>query len=380
MQTTQVQTSLNQARLLLEDDRSEAARAIIDTIQTDNDVQQRDVAYLLGWYYVINKQWAAAVQTLSPLLAQNTLEDTQETLLERERLVLYLLHLGKIAVNLAHYEDASQHFIRCLKLLHDRRIQRPALRIEARYSLAMTYVMRGSYAVALSHYEDALRLCRHYELDKALPDIYYGMSEAYRCMGNTTNAYGAAQKALHIYEEHGDEVMQSRIGTVLGRISLLLDDVEGALNYYKASYALATSNKRYTMVMLSSASLAEVYAEIGNKDEAREYTQHALEVMRQVDDPYLCGIAYAAVGKVRIVEAHLTDGTKRQSLIDEGILCLQKAVKYFMPTQASRDLAQTYSTLATIHEELGRSQEALEYWKLAYIEKDKAKNIPCAQM
>ena len=380
MPTTQVQTSLNQARLLLEDDRSEAARAVIDTIQTDNDVQQRDVAYLLGWYYIINKQWDAAGHTLSPLLAQNTLEDTQETLLERERLATYLLHLGKTAMNLAHYEDASQHLIRCLKLLHDRRIQRPALRIEACYSLAMTYVMRGSYTVAISHYEDALRLCRHYELDEALPDIYYGMSEAYRCMGNFMNAYEVAQKALYIYEERGDELMQSRIDTVLGRISLLLGDVAGALNSYKASYALAASNKRYTMVMLSSASLAEMYADIGNKDEAREYAEYALEGTKQVENAYLCGTVYAAIGKVKIAEARLTDGTERQGLFDEGISWLQKSVKQLMTTQAFRDLAQTYSTLATVYEETGRSQEALEHWKLAYIEKDKAKNIPCAQI
>ena len=380
MQTAQTQASLHQARLLLEDGESEEARAVIDSIRTDDDIQQRDVTYLRGWYYIVSKQWDAAVQTLSPLLEQNSSEDTQDTLLERERAAVYLLRLGKTAVNLAHYEDASQHFLGCLKLLHDRRIHMPAIRIEARYSLAMTYVMRGSYSVALSHYEDALRLCRHYELNKELPNIYYGMSEAHRCLGNFVKAYEAAREALHLYEERNDEVMQSRVDIMLGRIALLQGDFESALNYYKASYKLAVNNTRYAMIMLSCASLAEVYAEMRNMDEATTHAQHALEATAQVENGYLCGIVYMAIGKVTLKKARLADESKRYGLFEEGISWLQKSVMQLKPTQAFKDLAQTYSALATVYEEVGREQEALDYWKLAFFEKDKAKNIPCGRV
>ncbi|GAC1424422.1 MAG: hypothetical protein PVS3B3_04070 [Ktedonobacteraceae bacterium] len=377
MQTMQTQASLNRTRLLLEEGRSEAARAVLDAIQVDTDAQQRDVTYLLGWYYIVSRQWDNAVQTLSPLLAPGAHEDEQVTLLERERLIIYLLQLGQTAVNLAHYEDASQHFIRCLKLLHDRRVYLPAIRIEARYNLAMTYIMRGSYVVAIQHYDEALRLCRHYELNEALPAIYYGLSEAYRCLGNFTKAHEAGREALRIYQERGDEPLQSRIYTMLGRISLLLGDYDAALNYYTRSYTLAVSNTRYKMVMISCTALAEVYAEQGRMSEAKEYAHRALEVTAQVEDAYLCGIIYATIGKVTLMEARLTPGNARQGLFEEGISWLQKSVSQLKTTQASKDLAQTYVSLATVLEEVARSQEALSYWKLAYIEKDKAKNIPC---
>jgi tetratricopeptide (TPR) repeat protein len=380
MQTPQTQASLNRARLLLEEGRSEAARAVIDTIHAYTDAQQRDVSYLLGWYYVANSQWNDAVQTLSPLLSHTLLEDAPDTLLERERLAIYLLRLGQTAVNLAHYEDASQHFLRCLKLLHDRRVHLPAIRIEARYSLAMTYVMRGSYTLAIQHYEDALRLCRHYELNESLPHIYYGMSEAYRCMGDFTKAHDAAREALHIYQERGDEPLQSRIYTLLGRISLLLGDYDAALDYYTKSYTLAVSNNKLKMVMLSCTALAEVYAEQGNMREAHEYAQRALKDTTQIDDAYLCGVVYATIGRITLVEAHSAQDTNRQRLVDEGISWLQKSVTQLHSTQASKDLAQIYTSLATVFEEVNRSQEALAYWKLAYAERDKAKNIPCASI
>jgi len=380
MQTPQTQASLNRARLLLEDGRSEAARAVLDGIQVDTNAQQRDVAYLLGWYYIASGQWNDATQTLSPLLAQNTLEDAQETLLERERLAMYLLRLGQTAVNLAHYEDASQHFLRCLKLLRDRRIQLPTIRIEARYSLAMTYVMRGSYVVAIQHYDDALRLCRHYELDEALPHIYYGLSEAYRCLGNFPKAHEAGREALRIYQERGDEPLQSRIYILLGRISLLLGDYTAALNYYTSSYILAVRNSKHKMIMISCMALAEVHAEQGNMSEAKKYAHSALEVSTQIDDTYLCGMVSATLGRMTLAEARSTPDTERERLFDEGISWLQKSVLQLKPTQAFKDLAQTYISLATVFEEVARPLEALAYWKLAYREKDEAKKIPCAQM
>ncbi len=378
MHTPQTQASFNRARLLLEDGKSEAARVVIDTIQTETDAQQRDVLYLLGWYYISSRQWDDAVQTLSPLLP-NTPEVAQETLLERELLAIYLLRLGQTAVNLAHYEDASQHFISCLKLLHDRRVHLPAIRIQARYNLAMTYVMRGSYVVALHHYEDALRLCRHYDLNDALPDIYYGMSEAYRCSGDFTKAHEAGREALRIYQERGDELLQSRIYTLLGRISLLLGDYDAALNYYSASYTLAVSNTSYKMIMISCTSLAEVYAEQGNMVEAKKYTQHALEATTHVDNAYLCGIVYMTIGKVTLEEAHLAPDPERQELFDQSVSWLQKSVKHLESTQATKDLAQTYTLLATVLEEAARQQESLAYWKLAFTETEKAKLIPCGR-
>lgn len=382
MQTQPTHTSLNRARLLLEEGRSEDARTVLEAIQTDTDEQQHDVTYLLGWYYIISRQWENATQTLSSLVTHITSEDEdaqQETLLERARLAIHLLRLGQTAVNLAHYEDASRHFTLCLKMLHDRRIHLPALRIEARYNLAMTYVMRGSYTVAIQQYEDALRLCRHFELNEALPDIYYGLSEVYRCMGNFTKAHEFGREALRIYQERGDEPLQCRMYAMLGRISLLLGDSDGAANYYRTSCALAISNNRPKMIMLNYASLAEVCAAQERMVEAKEYVHLALDATTQVDDVFLCGIVYATIGRVTLAEARLTDVSQGQHLLDEGISWLQKAVTYLKSTQAFKDLAQTYISLATASEELGRSQDALSYWKLAYTETDKAKSIPCGR-
>ena len=130
--------------------------------------------------------------------------------------------------------------------------------------------------------------------------------------------------------------------------------------------------------MVSCTALAEAYAEQGDMQEAKKYADLALEVTTQTDDKYLCGMVYATLGKITHAEALLVHETERQHLLHESISWLQKSVVQLTPTQAFRDLAQVYTSLATAYEEVVHPQEALAYWKLAYAETEKAKNIPCA--
>ncbi len=376
METNTIQNSLNRARLLLEEGRNEAALAVIETISTDAESQQKDVAYLFSWYYVLRRKWQEASQQLLPLLMPlqiNTIE--QEEALERERPAMYRLRLGQVAVLLAHYEDASRHFLHCLKIVHDRRIQRPLLRIEAQYNLAMTYKMRGSYALAIRNYEVALRLCRHHSLFDAVPDIYYGLSETYRCQGNFTKAHDAAREALRMYQENGNEPLQARMYNVLGKISLLLGDYNASEDYYDKSLILAMRNDRPRMIMLNCAALAELFLEQEQMMKAKDYARRALEAAEQVDAADLRGVVYTTLGKITLAEARALNTTAHQSKFDEAISWFEKAVAEFRVTQSPVNLVEVYSRLATLSEELGHAKEAIEYWKHAYEEKNNTKHI-----
>jgi tetratricopeptide (TPR) repeat protein len=376
MQTNTIQNSLNRARLLLEEGRSPEALTVLETIASKTEGQQPDVAYLLSWYYVLSKKWREAHQQLLPLLRPLQIETIeQEGTVERERAAMYRLRLGQVAVSLAHYEDASRHFLACLKILQERRIQRPALRIEIQYNLAMTYKMRGSYALAIRNYEESLRLTRHHRVFDAVPNIYYGLSEAYRCLGNFTKAHEAARKALHLYQEKGDEPLEARMYNILGKILLSLGDYNASEDYYDKSLVLATRNNRTIMILLDCAALAELFLEQEQMSKAIDYAHRALDVAEQVEDAYMRGIVYTTLGKVTQVEAHLAENTARQSKLHEAISWFEKARNEFQSRQLSVNLVDVYGRLASIYEELGDTNKAIEYWKFAYSEKDNAKSM-----
>ncbi len=362
---TNPQMLLYRARLFLEEGRSDEALSALESIHTEDEKQQQDVAYLLGWCYIQRKQWKEAVQVLTPL-AQIKPEGEADTLLERERLALYLLHLGEAAINLSHYEDASQHFTNCLKVLHDRRVHLPSVRIKARYSLGMTCIRRGLYSAAIQHYEEALRLCRHYNNDDELAHIYHGLCDAYRNIGDFARAMTVGQEALRLYQEKADRQMEARIQNHLGHICFLLSDYREASDHYTESLAIATGYNGPTMAMLNCVALAEVRLAEGRLEEARRYCQFALETMERSHNAEMRGSVYQAVGKVTHEEARQAQGAQRQKLLEEAVSWYKKASEQLGPTQVYAERAEVYGRWAQALEEMGCEQEAFDLWRSGY--------------
>ena len=59
---------LFRARLLLEEGQSDSALKILEAIVPDDEEQRREVAYYLGWCYILHKRWGDANTVLSPII------------------------------------------------------------------------------------------------------------------------------------------------------------------------------------------------------------------------------------------------------------------------------------------------------------------------
>jgi tetratricopeptide (TPR) repeat protein len=360
---------LYRARLYLEEGRSEEALQSLQALQvlhTTDEQLQRDVSYLLGWCYVQKKQWKEAVEVLSPLLQGVNVTEKYNSLLERELVALYLLRLGEAAVNLGHHEDASLHFTICLKVLHDRRVHLPSVRIKARYYLGMTCIVRGLYPAAIQHYEEALRLCRHYNNEEEMAHVYHGLCDAYRHTGDFARAITSGQEALRLYRMRSDREMEARVYHLMGRVSFLLGDLRAASDHYTESLAIATGNDGPTMAMLNCVALADVRLAEDRLEEARRYCQFALETMQRSHNAQMSGIVYYAVGKIAHEEARRTQDSPRAKLLEEAVSWYQKASELLGPTQAYADKAEVYGRWAQALEELGCAQEAIDVWRSGY--------------
>ncbi|GER87028.1 hypothetical protein KDW_11900 [Dictyobacter vulcani] len=366
IQNADVRMLLYRARLLVEEGRYDAALEVLTTMQFDDEQLQREVVYLLGWCHISRQQWGDALATLSPLLPGMDDSLDVETPQERERHAMALLRLGMAAVNLSTYEDASFHFIRCLKVLHDRRVHLPVVRIHARYYLAMTCLMRGLYAPALEHYEEAIRLCAHYNNDTALPDIYYGLCDVYRYTDELSKSYTAGQEALRLYVQREDQQMAARMHNLLGQVCLQQGNYREASDHYTESLAIANSYHGPTMAMLNCAALAEVRLAEQRLSEAQRYCQLALNNMEQTVDGHMQGRVYHVIANVTYEAARRQTGDQQRKLLEEAISWYEKAKVCLAATQAYADEAKVYSGWAQVLEELGRTTEAIECWRAGY--------------
>ena len=356
------------ARLWMEEGQNELALAALEEIQTDDSEQQRQIAYLSAWCHTRLEHWTEALRLLSPLYTPGSIEDNWNDANhnERERRAFYLLCLGNAAVNLNRYEEASQHYTQCLKLLSERRVNLPQVRIKARYSLGMTCIMGGFYALAIQHYEEALRLCKNDPDHEDLPHIYYGLCDANRLLGKFEAAYTYGVKALELYEKRGMRSMEGRMHNLLGRICYQLREYHEATDHYMESLSIATLDNSQIMMMVNFTALADLRVAENRLEEAQRYCDRALEAAKGIDDDIYLGMMYLVCGKVALAESEQVEGEKHERLFEEAKELFEKAKEHLSQTQASTFLAEVYGRLAQMLEKSGQPQEAISYWKSAY--------------
>lgn len=369
--------SIYHVRLWIGEGRDDVALARLEEIQSDDPEERREIAYLSAWCHIRLEHWTEALRLLIPLYPPRRIEDNWNDAKhnERERRAFTLFCLGNTAFNLSHYEEASQHYTECLKVLSERRVHLPKVQIKAQSALGRTSIVNGLYAVANQHYEKALRLCKNPPDHEDLPDIYYGLCEAHRLLGNFELAYNYGKMALALYEKRNvtlsdsegpDRTKEGYIQNLLGRICLQMGEYSEANDHYMKALSIATTNDDQAMKMVNFTALADLYLAQKSLDEAKHYCQRAQEAAEGLSDDQLCGTLYLVYGKVAQAQGEQADGKQRQRFLEEARALFEKAQAHLSQAPASSDLPELYGRLAQIHEQLGQHREAVQYWKTAY--------------
>ncbi len=360
--------SIYRARLWIEEGQYDLALTTLQHIQTDDPEQERQMAYLSAWCHTRLEHWAEAQCLISQLYTPGNIEESWNDAKhnERERRAFYLLCLGNAAINLNRFEEASQHYTQCLKLLSERRVNLPQVRINARYSLGMTCIMSGFYAMAIQHYEEALRLCQNNPDQEDLPEIYYGLCDANRLLGKFESAYTFGVKALELYEKRGMRTMEGRAQNMLGRICYQIREYDEAADHYLESISIATLDNNQKMKMVNFTALADLRLAENRQEEAQRYCQRALEVADGMHDNYYLGLMYLTCVKVTLAESEQAEGEQHEILFSNARRLFEKAKEHLSQTQASVLLGEVYGRIAQMLEKSGQSQEAISYWKTAY--------------
>jgi tetratricopeptide (TPR) repeat protein len=72
------------------------------------------------------------------------------------------------------------------------------------------------------------------------------------------------------------------------------------------------------------------------------------------------------IGKVVHKEARLAMGESQQKLLEEAAGWFEEAQRFLASTDASADIAEVYKLQAQVLEDMGRPQEAIQYWRSGY--------------
>lgn len=360
MPTTSPQVQL--IRLYLEEGRSDEALTRLETIDIDNQHMQLEVAYLFAWTYIQRKQLADARRVLSSLI--DPLNESPDPFVssEREQLALTLLHISRVALELGYYQEATEHVTFCLKVLQERRVSLPVVRIKARYYLARSCSARGLYTRAVRNYEDALRLSRHYNDHDLVPLLYFWLSDAYRLNRQYEKAAAVAREALQIYSQQNNRKMVMQVDALLGNIAALSSHYGAAREAYQQALLMAEEDTNVEAVVMYVLALLEISLQEGKLDEASGTGRQALALLEQVSSQRLRGAIYYTLGQLALAQAE----QGKSVVFEEATTLFRSAADSFLALEDYAKAASAQQQQAHALERLGRDEEAIACLREGY--------------
>ena len=239
-------------------------------------------------------------------------------------------------------------------------------------------LVTGFYDVALTHYEDALRLCSGDNQHPNLPDIYYGLCDLYRHKGNFLSALECGKKALQLYTERKQPDMVGRMRNLLGRVCYQMRDFPMASIYYTEALALAMLDGSQVMALNNFVALADLRREEGELGEAWRYCSMALDYSPKLPpgaDSY-SGMMYIVCGKVKETEAEAATGQQAREFLAQAISFYEQAVQALKTTDVKVVLREAYQRLAQALEASGQQELAMANWKSAYAVSSSSEDSP----
>ena len=363
-----VERSIYRVQLWMEEGQYDLALTALQNLKTRNIDQTRLIIYISAWCHTLLEEWTEAQCLLNSLYPPSSIEANWHSTKhnERERRAFCLMCLGNTALVLNRFEEASQHYTQCLKLLNERRVNLPQVRIKTLNSLGLICITNGFYAMAIKHFEEALNLCKNVPEHDVLPEINYGLCDANRQLRRYETAYIYGVKALQLSKQKSMLTLESRMQHLLGKINYQQNAYEEAANHYMESLAIASQEHNQELKIANFTALADLLLAEDRLEEAKRYSQRALEIADVMYNRYYLGLLYLTCGNVTLAEIEQTEEEQHNMLFSKARSFFEQAKESLAQTQECALLGEVNRRIAQMLEQSGQTQEALAYWKTAY--------------
>jgi tetratricopeptide (TPR) repeat protein len=140
------------------------------------------------------------------------------------------------------------------------------------------------YAAARDDVERALELAQDLGDRAAIANAYFQASLVSQREGHYAVSRSYAQRAKDLYDQLNDERNVGRLLLMLGGLTLLLGDEDGAVEHLKASYSRALDTDSPADAAQALEGIARVHLNRGEYDQAEELARKALALLQGRED------------------------------------------------------------------------------------------------
>ncbi|HET8842223.1 MAG TPA: tetratricopeptide repeat protein [Ktedonobacteraceae bacterium] len=357
----------NRIHDLLKQKQMDEVRELLVQLPEETIRQKRELGYLRAWYAVAQSRWEDAAEYLcSPPFTRDASE--KEALVsgytERRRRPRFLLLLGSSAMELGYAEEAREHFLACLALLDERRMNVPELRLQAQYALGELALQTGWPDQAVLHYSTALSLCAKNDDPAFLVTLYSRLCEASYEAEDFTAALGWGHQGLEFLKTGTSLQSREDLLVLLAQVCLVMKKFKQAIDYAQEARQLADQIGNAPQKVSTRLTLAEIFLAEEQTSEARQYCQQALDLSPVPEQTLLRGKTLFLYGKV--AEMEWREKPECTRLAEEAKSFYEEARTIFAALPGSTPLIDVLRQLALLLEQRGSSEQALAHWKTLY--------------
>ncbi|TNF76700.1 MAG: tetratricopeptide repeat protein [Bacteroidetes bacterium] len=231
------------------------------------------------------------------------------------------------------------------------------------------YIRLGNQVEALENYFEAAKFADSIGATNRMGTIFITIADVYSLMNNAENAREYYQRAIGLLRKTSDTLQLAAGIANAGDFYYNQGELDSALVYFEESGAIFKAIDYQLGIGYYLGSLGMIYAEQGRQQEALAKLDECLDILEKEGDYY--GIA----AFLPFVSNIYRDQGDIRSAIRYARRSLDVAAEYGLKEQ----IRDANLLLSELHEELGNTTEALNYYKGYTLYKDSISNVGLVQ-
>jgi tetratricopeptide (TPR) repeat protein len=208
------------------------------------------------------------------------------------------------------------------------------------YYLAMVFLNRGDWETAKSHLQNGVKLCEETSFMQWLAMAWGGLGIAEAELGNPEGGIQHAEQGLTVHRDANINWFTGYHFFSLGICHFYLQDLARSIDLLKEAYRLSDKSQEnhYTGKSLIWLGRVTGLADSRNKDEAIEYTNRGLEILRALQTKPDISIAHLFLGELY----------RNLGRVDQAAKYLKEAAEMFEEMGMDSWEVQTHTILGNL--------------------------------
>ncbi|MEN2282109.1 adenylate/guanylate cyclase domain-containing protein [Algoriphagus sp. SE2] len=276
-----------------------------------------------------------------------------------------------LLVNMLQEDPNPDSMLKYGRILLDKSIKDSAdlFTFQAFLHLGNAYVLKGELSQGLENYFQGMKYAEDAGYEEGRGKLFIAIANTYSQSGNSQNATVYYGRSIDILREGNDSLALASAIFNAGDEYLTMGKLDSALLYTQEALIIFGKVNYPLGEAYCFGNKGMIFAKNGNNSVAEESINNAISILEEYKDYYPISVYLEFMSSIYLDNGDLTRA------LNYAQRSLDLANQYGIKDQIS----QSNLTLSNIHEQIGNTSKAFEYYKNHILYRDSVNNIDAVQ-